>query len=568
MGMNSISLRSKVYLSFTAVLALSSLIAALMLIMMNRSASSYKEMFQADQQLSRLILSIKAERLRVTDSLREGLLGQSEDSSERRTKSLNAAHERINTALSLTRQLTADAQLLDMLDQIGSLDETQLKVLERQILDAIERHKPAEAEQLYSGEYMQANNKQQQWLDQFNDMAADSMNTSIERAQSQSELLGGIAIALALLPIGIGYYLSYRLTRTIQHPIDKIILVARAIAAGDGSRRLTLNREDEFGEVAEALNLMVTNLRQLNEDRNNQIRWLQKTKDELEQTQSQLAVQEQLMQQEKMAALGRLVAGVAHELNNPISFVYSNTVLLNESISQLRQVLDFYDACEDMPLEIKLKAAQIKEEIDYDYLVADLSHALEDCHEGSSRVRDIVMNLKTFSRADELEWQQVDLTVGIESTIRMLGQFFRPDRVVVHRDYAEIPKIECYAGQLSQVWMNLMVNAAQAMDSQGDLWITTKQKGDMVIVKFRDNGPGMPEDTVSKIFDPFFTTKPVGEGTGLGLSIVHGIIERHGGEIKVESQIGVGTSFTITLPVTKSEKPEKASMEPEGALAQ
>jgi signal transduction histidine kinase len=286
----------------------------------------------------------------------------------------------------------------------------------------------------------------------------------------------------------------------------------------------------------------------------------------LEETQSQLSVQEQLMQQEKMAALGRLVAGVAHELNNPISFVYSNTVLLNESITQLRRVLDFYDSCREMPEEIKQKAALLKEEIDYDYLVNDLSHALEDCHEGSSRVRDIVMNLKTFSRADELEWQLVDITVGIESTIRMLGQFFRPDRVVVHRDYADMPKIECYAGQLSQVWMNLMVNAAQAMDSQGDLWITTRQDGDCAVVTFRDNGPGIPEDIITKLFDPFFTTKSVGEGTGLGLSIVHGIIERHSGDIKVESQMGVGTSFTIRLPLTRCESPDNVSTEREGAL--
>jgi signal transduction histidine kinase len=265
-----------------------------------------------------------------------------------------------------------------------------------------------------------------------------------------------------------------------------------------------------------------------------------------------------------MAALGRMVAGVAHELNNPISFVYSNTILLNESITQLRRLLDFYDQCEEMPEQVRQKASLLKEEIDYDYLVADLSNALQDCHEGSSRVRDIVLNLKTFSRADELEWQSVDITAGIESTIRMLGQFFRPDRVVIHRDYAELPKIECYAGQLSQVWMNLMVNAAQAMNNRGDLFITTQLNGDWAVVLFRDNGPGIPEDVLSKIFDPFFTTKSVGEGTGLGLSIVHGIIERHGGELKVESQIGIGTLFTIKLPLAKRDSPNNISEEPEG----
>jgi signal transduction histidine kinase len=567
MGINLIRLRSKLYLSFTAVLALSLLTTGLVLVMMRRSASSFKEIFLTDNQVARLALSIKAERLRITESLRDGLQRPSAGAGDQQARSLNAAYERINAAFSLTRQLTSNPQLIEILDQIGSIDESKLKVLERQILDATEQNKAAEAEQLYFGEYLQASNTQQQWLDHLSDLAAKRMNTSIERTQSESEIGGDVALVLALVLIGVGYFLCYRLVSSFASPIERLKWVARAIAAGDASQKLTLERKDEFGEMAEALNMMVANLHKLNEDRNNQIRQLRKAKSELEETQSQLSIQEQLMQQEKMAALGRLVAGVAHELNNPISFVYSNTVLLNESIAQLRRVLDFYDSCAEMPEDIKQRAAILKEEIDYDYLVGDLTHALEDCHEGSSRVRDIVMNLKTFSRADELEWQLIDITVGIESTIRMLGQFFRPDRVVVHRDYTEMPKVECYAGQLSQVWMNLMVNAAQAMDSQGDLWITTRQDGDHVVVRFRDNGPGIPEDIIPKLFDPFFTTKSVGEGTGLGLSIVHGIIERHSGEIKVESQMGVGTSFTIRLPITRCASPDDVSVEPEGALA-
>jgi signal transduction histidine kinase len=216
-----------------------------------------------------------------------------------------------------------------------------------------------------------------------------------------------------------------------------------------------------------------------------------------------------------------------------------------------------------MPEEIKKNVESLKEEIDYEYLVNDVSQAIDDCHEGSRRVRDIVLNLKTFSRADESQFRKVNIVDGIESTIRMLSQFFQPDRVVVHRDYGQLPEIECYAGQLSQVWMNLMVNAAQAMNNRGDLWITTLLEGDNVVVKFQDNGPGIPEEVITRVFDPFFTTKDVKEGTGLGLSIVHGIIERHGGEIKVESKANAGTTFTVKLPVSgvaslddKSEEPE------------
>ena len=260
--------------------------------------------------------------------------------------------------------------------------------------------------------------------------------------------------------------------------------------------------------MAEVLNQMVTNLRGLNDDLANQVRWLRETKDELARTQGHM------VRQEKMVALGQLVAGVAHELNNPISFVYSNTILLKESFSQLQKVLDYYRSVESLAEEIGTRAKEIKDEIDYDFIVSDISQALGDCHEGARRVRDIVLNLRTFSRLDDSELQLADIGEGIESTAKILGHFFRPDRVVLHRNYGELPKIECYSGQLSQVWMNLMVNAAQAMDGKGDLWIGARVEEQILILTFRDSGPGIPDDVAGKIFDPFFTTKKVGDGTG------------------------------------------------------
>jgi signal transduction histidine kinase len=558
------SLRAKIFLYFGALSMLSFSMVGLMIALIHVSASSFRQTMQADRQMAEFILTIKAEKLRIDGSLRSYLLRPDGEFSDQELKNLNVAHEQVSTAFASARQLMTDQDSLDYLDDIRKENEEELRPLERQILDAIGRRKPAEAELVYFGQYLEAHGKQQLRLKQFYDQVANKINGSAERIQSQLEFIDIITIPLILVLTGVVCLLSYRLTCSIERPIERLTWVAQAIAAGDGSQRLTLNRKDKIGEMAEALNLMVGNLRELNEDRANKTQWLHKTKNELEQTQTQMAIREQLMQQEKMAALGRMVAGVAHELNNPISFVYSNTILLNESITQLRRLLDFYDECEGMPEQVRQKASSLKEEIDYDYLVTDLSNALQDCHEGSSRVRDIVLNLKTFSRADELEWQSVDITAGIESTIRMLGQFFRPDRVVIHRDYAELPKIECYAGQLSQVWMNLMVNAAQAMNNRGDLFITTQLDGDWAVILFRDNGPGIPEDVLTKIFDPFFTTKSVGEGTGLGLSIVHGIIERHGGELKVESRIGEGSLFTIKLPLAKRGSPEDNSEEPDG----
>lgn len=566
MRRKTMGLRARVFLYFGAPLIVTALIVGFMTTMMHGLASSYGQTLQTGRQMAELILTIKVERLRVDQSLRGHLMYTNGGVSDQELKDLNAAYERIDRAFTLARGLTTDVYSLETLDRILNTNEEELRSLERQILNAISGRTPSKAEQIYSSQYLEAQKNQQRQLDQLYTLVTDEINDSIERIQSQSKVTDIIAFALILLLIGVGCLLSYRLTCSIQHPIERLTWVARAIAAGDGNKRLKLDRTDEFGKMADALNLMVTNLSELNEDRAIKTRSLLKTRNELEQTQTQLALQDQLMQQEKMAALGRLVAGVAHELNNPISFVFSNTVLLNESITQLRRLLDYYDSCDEMPEQVRQKVSQLKEEIDYDYLVADLSTALEDCHEGSSRVRDIVSNLKTFSRADDMEWQSVDITTGLESTIRMLGQFFRPDRVVIHRDYGELPKIECFAGQLSQVWMNLMVNAAQAMNSHGDLWITTQLDGDWTVVTFRDNGPGIPEDTVTKIFDPFFTTKLEGDGTGLGLSIVHGIVERHGGEIKVESQIGDGTIFTIRLPLRSRVSPDNASEEPEQDL--
>jgi signal transduction histidine kinase len=546
MKINSLRLRNKFYLSFGAVLMLGALVAALMAVVIQRSSSVYKEVLETDRRVAELALTIKTDKLRMSEALRGRLLHPYGDFGQQELNNLVAAYRDLEAIYVKIRQLTTDPQLIEALDQIQQLDQEGLNLLEQQILEAIERQESAEAERLYFDQYLPARARQQQMLDRLNELAAQRITDSVERTRKQSSWATIVAIGLTLALIVSGCVLSFYLTRSFEDPINKLMQAARAIAAGDLDRKLTLDRKDELGQMAEALNQMVEKLRGLNEDLANQVRWLRETKDELTRTQGQL------IQQEKMAALGRLVAGVAHELNNPISFVYSNSVLLKDSFNQLRRLLSFYDSNDQLPPQVKAEAQKLKREIDYDYLVNDIAQALEDCHEGSRRVRDIVLNLRTFSRLDDTELQVVDITEGIESTIRILGQYFRPDRVVIHRDYGQLPKVECYAGQLSQVWMNLMVNAAQAMNGRGELWITTHLEGDRVIVKFRDTGPGIPEDVIDKIFDPFFTTKPIGEGTGLGLSIVHSIIERHGGQIKVESKPGAGATFIVELPVCRN----------------
>jgi signal transduction histidine kinase len=545
MSISSLRLRSKFYLSFGAVLMLGTLVAALMLVMMLRSNSSYKHVLETDRKVAEQALIIRADKLRVSEALRGRLLHPYGAFGDEEVQNLKKAYSDLGEAYSATRRLATDPRLLDTLNGIEEIDQSRLDLLEQQILSSIEKQESAEAERLYFDDYLPARAEQQLLLDRLNELASDRITTSVERTFSQSRIVGFIAFGLTLVLIVGGCALSYYATRSFERPIGELMIAARAIAAGDLDKKLSLNRRDELGEMAEVLNQMVTTLRKLNSNLGDQLRRLKEAQDELTQTQGQLVTQE------KMAALGRLVAGVAHELNNPISFVYSNTVLLRDSVANIRKVLDMYDTAEEIPDTVRRPIDKLKDEVDYHYLVNDIMQAIDDCHEGARRVKDIVLNLRTFSRLEDTELKEADLIEGIESTARILGQYFRPDRVALHMDSADLPKINCYAGQLGQVWMNLMVNAAQAMKSKGDLWITAAvEHGNSIVIKFRDNGPGIPEETVGKIFEPFFTTKAVGEGTGLGLSIVHGIIERHGGDIRVESRLGVGTTFTVELPLS------------------
>lgn len=557
MGLNSLKLRSKFYYSFGAVLMIGALVATLMVVMLIRSSSSYKKVLETDRRVAELSLTIHANKLRISEALRGRLLHPYGDFGDQEIEKLQDAYTQLDTSYHLTRQLATDKQLLHLLSEIEEIDRQRLNLLEQRILKAIEGQESAQAENLYFDEYVPAREEQEQLLTQLKNLASERISQAADATRQQSTLVGLIAAGLTLMLIIGGAILSYYLTRSFERPISSLMQTARQIAAGDLDQTLTLNRQDELGEMAEVLNQMVMKLRNLNDNLSNQVQWLRETKNELAQTQGHL------IKQEKMAALGQLVAGVAHELNNPISFVYSNTILLRDSYAELHKLLKFYDDADGLPPGFSKQAEKIKSEIDYDFLADDITQALDDCHEGARRVRDIVLNLKTFSRLEDTELQVADLTENIESTIKILGHLFRSDRVVLHKDYAELPKLECFAGQLSQVWMNLLTNAAQAMNHKGDLWISTALVENAAVVKIRDNGKGIPEEILTKIFDPFFTTKPVGEGTGLGLSIVHGIIERHGGSIQVDSQIGEGTTFTVSIPLKNADWSDDASPQEE-----
>lgn len=271
-------------------------------------------------------------------------------------------------------------------------------------------------------------------------------------------------------------------------------------------------------------------------------------------------LQAQIVQNEKMASLGQLAAGVAHEINNPIGFVYSNLDFLEGYVGDLIRLLELYDTTE-LPVHAAAAVAEFKRQIGYENAITDLRSVIDDCREGAERVRDIVQNLRTFSRLDEAEFKKTDIHEGIESTIRILSRYFSGGNIRLVRDYGELPDVDLYSKELNQVWMNLLVNAAQAVGvADGEVRIETRSGETHVTVAISDTGGGIEKEHLTRIFDPFYTTKPVGEGTGLGLSISFGIVERHGGRISVESTSGRGTTFTVMLPHQVKKDPERVNL--------
>jgi signal transduction histidine kinase len=254
--------------------------------------------------------------------------------------------------------------------------------------------------------------------------------------------------------------------------------------------------------------------------------------------------QAQLLQSEKMASIGQLAAGIAHEINNPVGYIKSN---LNSLATYVGDLLRLVKVCE----MDKEEAARLKQELDYDFLCDDVSKLIEESREGVERVQHIVQDLKDFSHVDQVEWQSADLHRNLDSTLNLVWNELKYKAEVV-RDYGELPLVECIARQLNQVFMNLLVNAAQAIPERGTITVRTRQQGDQAVVEIADTGVGIPPDKLHRIFEPFFTTKPVGKGTGLGLSIAYGIVQKHGGRIEVESTVSKGTIFRIVLPLVRA----------------
>lgn len=262
------------------------------------------------------------------------------------------------------------------------------------------------------------------------------------------------------------------------------------------------------------------------------------------------ASQSAILQREKMASIGQLAAGVAHEINNPMGFITSNIGTLRKYLKKLTEFMNEQtEACTSLQQDDLMdRLREKRNKLKVDYILDDLDALIEESLDGAERVKRIVQNLKTFSRVDDAEYKKADINECIESTLQIVWNELKY-KATVQKDYQLLPPVTCYPQQLNQVFMNLLVNAAHAIEKQGNIRIRTWNGNGFINISIADTGCGIPEDNIDKIFEPFFTTKEVGKGTGLGLSISYEIIKKHKGEINIKSKIGEGTEFTIRIPL-------------------
>jgi len=372
------------------------------------------------------------------------------------------------------------------------------------------------------------------------------------------ELTKNLLLAAGLVGVPMIVLVSL-LSRLLVTPIKKLTATIRTIEdSNDLSIKVPVSGQDEVADLGNAFNRMTLRLGELFnkfvvvekelEDLNLSLE--RQVIDRTQQLQDALlklqSAQTQLVQSEKMASLGQLVAGIAHEINNPVGAIYANMPPLEAYIADIKGTVEFAQRCMDEPNAQKLNAHM--EDIDYAFISDDLTKLLNSQKQAADRIRNIVLSLRNFSRLDQGEVKTVRLEEGLDSTLQMLYHNYK-DRITVEKDYALNEPVECYAGELNQVFMNILANAIQAIPDKGRIFIATAKINDQAIVSIADTGTGMPAEVSKKIFDPFFTTKEVGEGTGLGLSISYGIIEKHHGALTVESELNRGTRFIIALPL-------------------
>jgi two-component system, NtrC family, sensor kinase len=374
--------------------------------------------------------------------------------------------------------------------------------------------------------------------------------------KSMSYWLFGATIVLALLVVLFTYLIAEGITVRLKTLIGS----ASTIAQGNFNQRVPVRSSDEvgilastFNEMARALSVREIQLQELNRNLESMVHErtmeLENSHEALKQAYFDLqSTQEQLVQTEKMASLGHLVSGIAHEIKNPLNFIYGNTGFLADYTQKLRILVESFEKLPSLSPEDREEIERQKESNHYSFIREDLKTLIDNFTEGARRINAIVSDLRTFSRMDTDEISEVDVHASLEISLNLLRNQYK-NRIEIHTEFGDIPKIQGYSGKINQVFMNLLANAFHAVRGNGDVWIRTRSNNGAVEIEIEDNGVGIPKENLKRIFEPFFTTKPIGQGTGLGLSISYGIIEQHQGKIHVASIPDKGTTFTVRLPI-------------------
>lgn len=336
-----------------------------------------------------------------------------------------------------------------------------------------------------------------------------------------------------------------RLNKVVKALMDRAEKTMSAGGNDFGVFQMTLMLEDQVKSRTRELEAALQANEKINRDLLREKEEQEKLIVKLEETQTQLC------QTEKLASIGQLAAGVAHEINNPIGFVNSNLGTLRNYFDRLLRLIDAYEGVEapsDADTQSLKRIDEIKKSVNLKHVRDDIGDLIKESIDGTERVRRIVKALRDFSRVAEVEWQPTDLHDCLNSTLDLIWSEIKYKADIV-KEYGEVPFVECIPSQINQVFMNLILNAAQFIPEHGIITLRTGAEGETAWVSVSDTGAGIPQENLSKIFDPFFTTKPHGQGTGLGLAIAYGIIKTHNGSIKVDSGSGQGTAFTIRLPI-------------------
>jgi signal transduction histidine kinase len=375
-----------------------------------------------------------------------------------------------------------------------------------------------------------------------------------------------IVVAVIILVISTGVFLAaYLLQRSISDPILKLARTTQDVSKTQNySVQVLKQSEDEIGQLYDGFNLMMKQVQSrdlaLRQAGNELEQRVQKRTEELQKAYDELKlVQSQLIQSEKMASIGQLAAGVAHEINNPVGFIGNNMELLGQYVGDYIKILKMFDVLKISVVEGNMeKAKSIAKDIDrfmkdiqLDYVMDDTGKLLAHNQKGIERIHKIVMDLKTFSYEGKEVMDLLKIEEIIDSVISIVHNELKY-KAELTKEYGKTPQVRCNLQRIGQVIINLLVNATQAIENRGTIKIRTYCEGEYVCVDVSDNGQGIKEDHLKRIFDPFFTTKPIGKGTGLGLSVSHEIIKKHHGEIRVRSKEGEGTTFTVMLPAAVS----------------